>query len=146
LVSKFSNVGVVDITQTIARLLQVVGQMMFAIQVTAWVSTLAGLGVLFSISRQQLRARLRDLSLMRLLGAGPSASSWLITTEFTLLGLLAGCSGLFLGLLGSYGLALALFDGSWSVGMGSAFGQAFAIVLVTVATGYFSSRGKLEGV
>ena len=142
IVSRFSNVGVVDITQTITRLLQVVGQMMFAIQVTAWVSTLAGLGVLFSISRQQLRSRLRDLSLLKLLGAGPSASSWLITTEFTLLGLLAGCSGLLLGLGGSYGLALALFDGSWSMDLGGALWQATGIVVVTVATGYFSSRGS----
>ena len=143
LVAQFSNLGVVDITQTLERLLGIVGQMLFAIQVTSWVSTLAALGVLFSISRQQLRARLRDLALIRLLGALPQAARQLITLEFLFLGLLAGSVGLLCGLGGSLCLSWFLFDGSMVLNVPLAVVQVLGLVALTVLTGLLSSYRAL---
>jgi putative ABC transport system permease protein len=143
LVSAFPNIGVVDISQTIARLLEVVTQMLFALQVTSWVSILAGLGVLFSICRQQLRSRLRDLALIRLCGAQPRWTRSIVLIEFLCLGSLAGWIGLVCGCAASMALGWFLFDGALQVNLKTAVVQYGLIVLVTVLTGLLSSYRAL---
>lgn len=143
IVAHYPNIGVVDITQTITRLLEVIHQMFFAIQVTSWVSILAALGVLFSISRQQLRFRLRDLTLLRLLGAQPHTARSLVLVEFFTLGLLASFSGLCCGLGASQIFGQLLFDGSHGLSWNTALWQGALIVFVAVFTGLVSSYKAL---
>jgi putative ABC transport system permease protein len=142
--SRFSNIGVVDITQTLDRLLTTLDRMMFAIQITSLLSSLAGLGVLFSISRQQMSGRLRDLFLLRHLGATPSTNRKIVLGEFFLLGLLAGMFGLLMGLGGGWTLGHFLFDGGVDPDLSGATFHLLAIVGTTLVTGALAS-GKALG-
>jgi len=140
IVAQFPNIGVVDITQTLERLLSTLSRMMFAIQITSLVSSLAGLGVLFSISRQQVSERIRDMSLLSLLGSSPSTSKKILLGEFFILGAFAGFFGLLMGLGGGYLIGHFLFDGGIDPDFGGAGIHLLAITLTTLLTGFISSR------
>jgi putative ABC transport system permease protein len=144
IVKTFPNIGVVDITQTLNRLLQVVNQMLFAIQVTAWVSLIAGFGVLFSIARQQLRARMKDLVLVSLLGAKSSSLRSMLLIEFSLLGFWAGGCGLVCGTMGSSAFSWFLFEGSLIPNISTSLLQWLGIILLTTITGLMSSWQSLS--
>ena len=144
IVSRFPNIGVVDITQTLERLLSTLSRMMFAIQVTSLLSSLAGLGVLFSISREQVSGRIRDLSLLRMVGANPSTTRNILLGEFLTLGALAGLFGLMMGLGGGYLLGFFLFDGGVDPDLKGAALHLSAITATTVITGALASRKALS--
>ena len=97
------------------KILEIVAQMTWALQVMAGLSILAGLVVLYSLAREKARRQKRELNLLKILGASFADLKAQVRIEFGLLSLSASCLGIFLSLGTSYLLAEKVFDRVWSL-------------------------------
>jgi putative ABC transport system permease protein len=114
LVGLFPNVSVIDVSTVTQRVLQLFGQMSWALRVIAVFSVFTGMVVLFSIARYQAQSRKTEVQLLKLLGGTPrliNSTQWL---EFGGLGLFAACSGVLLSQALSWSVSYFLFDSIWN--------------------------------
>jgi putative ABC transport system permease protein len=115
LVRKFPTISILDVERTGRKILEIVAQMTWALQVMAGLSILAGLVVLYSLAREKARRQKRELNLLKILGASFADLKAQVRIEFGLLSLSASCLGIFLSLGTSYLLAEKVFDRVWSL-------------------------------
>src|SRR5690606_30484938 len=113
IVTDLPNVSVINVTQIVARLLDITGQISWAIRVMAYLSIFAGLVVLFSIARYEVKSRYWEINLLKILGANFRDVKTIVQIEFGILGLCAAATGVVLSLLMSWTLSWILFDSLW---------------------------------
>ena len=109
LVSTFPNVSVVDLTQILRTVDDVLGKVSFVIQFMALFSILTGLLVLLSsviISKYQ---RIKESVLLRTIGASRKQILRINALEYFLLGGLAALTGILLSVAASWALAVFQF-------------------------------------
>lgn len=113
IVSDLPNISIINVTQIVARILDITDQISWAIRVMAWLSILAGLVVLFSIARYEVKSRFWEINLLKVLGAGFADVRRIIQIEFGILGFIAATAGVLLSLMLSWGISWFLFDSLW---------------------------------
>jgi putative ABC transport system permease protein len=113
MVKRFANVSAVDVTAVVERLVQVFSQMGQAVTWMAWVALVSGFGVLFSIARHQARTRVREVQVLKALGAGSALVRSLMLGESFVIAFAAATLGIGLSLMLSYGISVLIFDGVW---------------------------------
>lgn len=118
LVEELPNVSVVDVSRVVEKLMGINEQIGLALTTMAYLSMIIGLLVLFAIISLQSQTQMRDMSLLKLLGAKNSYVSFSFVTQFLLLSFLAGLFGLALSLSVSASLSIFIFDTQFQLSVG----------------------------
>ena len=114
LVQKFPTISILDVERTGKKILKVVGQMTWALQVMAILSIIVGLIILHTISREKARRQRQEINLQKILGASFSDLKNLVRLEFGALGLFSAVLGIALSSGSSFVLSHYIFDRVWS--------------------------------
>ena len=144
LVDKFSNISIIDITQTIKRLLGLIDQMTSAINFMALLSALASIGVIFSITRHQTQLRQKDFNLFKVLGASLSDILKMVFVEFSLLGFSAAICGVLISISASYALAYVVFDRAWAMNWTYPILVISLTVILSTSIAWLATRKTLQ--
>ncbi len=138
-VNALPNISIINVGQIVARILDITDQISWAIKVMAYLSIFAGLVVLFSIARYEVKSRFWEINLLKILGANFADVRSIIQIEFGILGFFAAFTGVAMSLLMSFGISYFVFDSIWRLSWGlSAFSivaiSALSVVTALVAT------------
>ncbi|WP_417597144.1 ABC transporter permease [Oceanospirillum sp.] len=115
LVKAFPAVSLLDISQILAQVRQILVQVTLAIEVMLGFTLLSGLVLLLAAVKNSLDERLREGALYRTLGASGAMIRSIQRYEFVLLGVVAGLLALMGSELTAYLLYLNLFDLDYSL-------------------------------
>ena len=144
IVLAFPNISVINVTQIIARVLDITNQISWAITVMAWLSILAGLVVLFSIARYEVKSRFWEINLLKILGANFRDVKSMIEIEFGILGFAAALTGVVLSLAMSYSISWFVFDSLWRFSAGITTFSVLAITALSVVTALLATMSVLR--
>lgn len=144
IVTELPNVSVINVTQIVARLLEITDQISWAIRVMAYLSIFAGLVVLFSIARYEVKSRFWEINLLKILGANFRDVKGMVQIEFGILGFFAALSGVVLSLAMSWTISWVVFDNLWSFSAGLTGFSILAISALSVFTALVATRGVLR--
>lgn len=138
------NVSVIDVGLILSTIDDILGKISFVIRFMALFSILTGLLVLISsviLSRFQ---RIRESILLRTMGASQRQILIINSLEYFFLGSLASLSGIFLAILGSWGLAFYSFDTTFVPDLLPIILVYASITGLTLLIGWANSRGILS--
>ncbi len=143
-VAQFPNISMIDISQVIAKLLNLFLQMGYALKLMAYLSLFAGFIVIFSIANHQSQARKTETQLLKILGADFIDVQSIALLEFTLIGFLASSLGAIFSLAMSFALARFVFDGLWVLSLKVPVFSVLGITFVCAMTTFFATRSVLQ--
>ncbi len=138
------NISVINVTQIVARVLDITDQISWAITVMAWLSILAGLVVLFSIARYEMKSRFWEINLLKILGANFGDVKSIVQIEFGILGFFAALTGVILSLAMSYSISWFVFDNLWRFSAGITTLSILVITAMSVATALLATLSVLR--
>jgi len=144
LVGAFPTISILDVERTGRTILSIVRQMTWALQLMAVLSILAGLTILFSISREKAHKLRWELNLQKVLGASFSDLRNQVRLEFGILGLFASLVGASLSALVSFVFAEIIFDRVWSFHLGLPIFITLAVVTLSIITAEFAAKKTLN--
>ncbi|MDH4045868.1 MAG: FtsX-like permease family protein [Gemmatimonadota bacterium] len=143
-VERFANVAVVDLTLFQQTLDDVIGKVTLAIRFMALFSVASGILILVGALATSRRQRLREVTLLRTLGARSPEIRTVLLTEYASLGLLAGITGTLLSTLGGWAAAAFVFEVPFRLPLGALAifwgGSALLTTVIGAATGRELSR------
>ncbi len=144
IVEAFSNVSVIDLTQILKSVDDILSKVSFVIQFMALFSILTGLLVLISsvvISKYQ---RIKESVLLRTIGANRRQILSINAFEYFMIGTLATLTGIILSAIGTWLLAKFSFGIAFSPSLLPPFLLFLSITSLTVLIGLFNSRDVLN--
>jgi putative ABC transport system permease protein len=144
IVNTLPNISIINVQQIVARILDITDQISWAIRVMAYLSIFAGLVVLFSIARYEVKSRFWEINLLKILGANFADVKSIVEIEFGILGFFAALSGVSLSLAMSYGISYFIFDGLWSFSPGVTAFTILAISALSVLTALVATLSVLK--
>ncbi len=144
LVREFPTVSILDVERTGAKILQVVGQMTWSLQLMATLSVFAGLVILFCVVREKSRSQSWEINLQKILGSTSKQIRGQIWFEFGILGGSAAIIGTLLSLLTSYLLAVEVFDRVWSFRWDLPLIVVMVVVGLSILTADLAARKVLQ--
>ncbi len=144
LVGKFPSISILDVERTGQGILSVVKQMTWALQVMAALSILAGLIILFCVSREKAYKQRQELNLQKVLGASFNHLRNQVRLEFGMLGLAASIVGASLSTLVSYVFSEVIFDRVWSFYWPLPVGITVIVVTLSILTAEIATRKTLR--
>lgn len=144
IVTTLPNISVINVTQIVARILDITDQISWAIRVMAWFSILAGLVVLFSIARYEVKSRFWEINLLKILGANFHDVKRIVQIEFGILGFFAALSGVVLSLVLSWSLSWFFFDSLWLFSPEVTGFSILAITALSVLTALVATHSVLK--
>ena len=144
IVSKFPNISLLDVSRVSDRLLSLSSQMILALKLMTVLCVLAGFAVFYSICVGQAQARVRDISLLKALGASFRQIQFLFFYQYGLLSFLACFFGLLISFAVSYVLSVLLFHSSWAFSPWLPMGYFAGGVLLSLIVVYVSTRTVLN--
>ncbi len=107
-------------------------------------SIITGWIVLISAVRSSKNQRLREIVLLRTIGANSRQILSITAIEYLFLGMLSAAAGMVMALAGSWALAVYSFETSFTPQVLPALLLFGAVTLIVVITGMLSSRGVLN--
>ena len=143
IVRRFPNVSIVDVTQSVQRMLGIIAQMATAITVMAWLSLIAGAAVLFSIANHQAQKRRKDTALLKVFGAPFPEIQRVTFVEFLALGFSASLFGGVVSLGASWAITVFVFDSDWRLIWRIPVFAGLAVTTLCVVTGWLATRQSL---
>jgi putative ABC transport system permease protein len=143
-VGGFPNVSVIDLRLILSVLDEVLGKVGFVIRFMAGFSMLTGVLVLISSVLISQFQRIREMVLLRTLGAIRRQVRTILVLEYFFLGSLAAVVGILLSLGFGWALAEFLFDGPLTVHWLPLLGIFVFVCGATVGIGLVGSRGVLN--
>lgn len=118
-VAAWPNVSVIDVREVIATIQRIVSMAALGIRIVGTVALVCGLTILVGAVAMTKFQRLREVALLKTLGATSRTIMALLAIEYAALGLIAGLVGA-LGALGlSYALAVYVLDVPWQLAPGT---------------------------
>lgn len=113
IVRTMPNISLIDVDRVVQKLVVLIEQMGWALQVMSAFCILVGMTVLLALANDQIRSREWDIGLLKALGTRYPVIMQTFILQFTLIAFTAAISGGALSLIGSYIFSYFLFDGSW---------------------------------
>jgi putative ABC transport system permease protein len=144
IVREFPNISIVDVRQSVKRILVVVDQMATAITTMAWLSLLAGAAVLYSIANHQAQRRRKETALLKIFGASFAKVQTATLSEFVTLGFLASAFGGLISILVSWIIAKVIFDSWWQLEWHIPLYAGAAVTFICTLTGWLATRSSLN--
>ena len=143
LYAAYPTVTVINVAQALETIRGVVIQIIYVVQFLAAFSIFAGVVILASSIAGTKYRRIREVVVLKTLGATRSRIATIFSIEFAILGLVAGVVGIFFANVVDAGLLRALgvprvIEWGWS------FGGLIATAVLTVATGWVASHRILS--
>jgi putative ABC transport system permease protein len=143
-VGQFPNVSVIDLRLILSVLDEVLGKVGFVIRFMAGFSMLTGVLVLIASVLISQFQRIREMVLLRTLGAIRRQVRIILILEYFFLGSLAAAVGILLSLGFGWALAEFVFDGPLTVHWLPLVGIFVFVCGATVGIGLVGSRGVLN--
>ncbi|MBL7816302.1 MAG: ABC transporter permease [Saprospiraceae bacterium] len=140
MVKNFPNVSIVELTQILKTVDDVLSKISFAIRFMALFSILTGLMVLISSVYLSKYQRVRESVLLRTIGASRSTILTINSLEYLWLGTLATLSGVGMSLLAGYGLAKFVFKVPFNIDWLTLLATPLSITALIVFIGLLSTR------
>ncbi len=140
-VAKFPNVSVIDLTLVLQTLDAVVTKAGMAIRFMALFTVLTGLVVLAGAVVTGRWQRVREVVILRTLGASRRQIRQTLLAEYTVLGILGAATGVFLAVAAAWAIARFAFRAGFSVSVPTLAVAFVTVTAVTVVVGLLSSRG-----
>ena len=144
LVREFPNISMVDVTVMIKKAVEITGQLSWALKVMALLAVLAGLIVVYSISRHNAQSRQQEVNLLKILGAVFQDIQIILLLEFAMLGFVAALVGTALSILISMLFAYLIFESLWSIDWFTATYTISLVTLLSMLTAYFGAKKTLS--
>ena len=110
---KFPNISALDISRLTKKIMSLAQNVSSALKMMTLLCLLAAFAVLYSIISHQVHSRVRDIGLLKILGARFKDIKKLFLCQFGLIALAAHLTGLIGSLAGSYALSAWLFEMAW---------------------------------
>jgi putative ABC transport system permease protein len=132
LVTRFPNVSVIDVREVLRTVETVLSNVTIAISVVGGVSLLCGLLILIGAVAMTKFQRLREVALLKTLGASSRVIATLLAIEYGLLGVLAGTVGAVAAWGLSYVISRRVLDIAWQPAPAT---SAIAIVFTAALVG-----------
>lgn len=144
LAQSFSNISIVDVKASVARILSISEQVALAITAMAMLCLVAGMGVLTAITLQQSRARSYETAILKVLGASFREVYVRVLGEAAIVAFFAAATGLAISFGIAWVLSVFLFDGAWVFAAKAAVIPALLIVALTIFITMATSRMALR--
>lgn len=144
IVGAVPNASIINVQQVVGRILDITNQISWAIRVMAYLSILAGLVVLFSIARYEVKSRFWDINLLKILGANFGDVKGMVQLEFGILGFCAAFTGVVLSFAMSYSLSWYIFDHLWQFDGLLTLGSILAITGMSLLTALAATLSVLR--
>lgn len=143
-VRNFPNVSVIDLGLILKVVEDLLSQIEFVIRFMASFSMATGWVVLIAAVLTSKSQRLKEIVLLRTLGASKRQIAIITIVEYTFLGVFAAGAGLLLALSASWALSMFVFEAAFTLPVLPLFLIFLTICLVIVITGVLSSRKTLN--
>ncbi|WP_439605868.1 ABC transporter permease [Hydrogenophaga sp.] len=144
LVRQFPNITNVDMSQTIAQVQRVLGQVISAVEFLFAFTLAAGLVVLLSAITATRGEREREFAILRAVGAGSGLLRQVQRIELLGVGLLAGFLASVVAVVVGWALARFVFEFSWTASPWVPLGGAIAGALLALMAGWWGLRSVLR--
>lgn len=144
LVQKFSNVSILDVNRTVTRVMGILQQMSWSLELMSALALFAGFVVLFSIASHQAATRRWDINMMKILGAGFADLQKFILLEFAFLGFIGALLGIILSFAVSFVMSKYIFDGVWTFTVKWPLITLFMVTTLSFLTSWFATRRVLR--
>ncbi len=144
LVRQFPNITNVDMSQTIAQVQRVLGQVIAAVEFLFACALAAGLGVLRAAVTATRGEREREFAILRAVGAGSGLLRQVQRIELLGVGLLAGFLASVVAVAVGWALAKYAFQFSWTASPWVPLGGALAGALLALMAGWWGLRSVLR--
>lgn len=141
---RFPNVSVIDLRLIIQTLDTVLGKIALMIRFMAGFTMVTGWIVLIAAIRNSKNQRLRELVLLRTIGAGSGKLLVITLAEYLFLGMAGAAAGMLIALAGSQALAVLMFDTVFLPPPGPSLLLFAVITGAVVITGLLNSRKALR--
>jgi putative ABC transport system permease protein len=144
LVKAFPNISVVDLTQILKTVDEVLSKISFVIQFMALFSILTGIMVLISSVYLSKFQRIKESVLLRTLGASSRKILTINSLEYLWLGILATLTGVLLSVIAAWGLAKFSFKIPFEINWLPVFFTPLSITALVFIIGLFNSRRIIQ--
>lgn len=141
LVASFPNVSLIDLRLVLSTVKEFFDKVGSIVRILALFSLAAGVVVLAGMVLATRFVRQREYALMRTLGASSRFIAGITLIEYGYVGIFSVAAGAGLSLAAGYALAVLFFDFQFSFRLAELVTVASSVVLLTVAVGWFNSRG-----
>ncbi len=135
IVDRFSNISVIDVTQTAQTILGVTDRLSLSVKFMAWLAIAAGLLSIFSISRHEAFKNRNQINLLKVLGTDFRNLGLITLLESGFIGFSAGITALCLSVGVSFGISWYFFDSLWTLDVSTLFLILCLSTLTCMATG-----------
>ncbi|KIO76114.1 ABC transporter permease [Pedobacter lusitanus] len=142
-VRSFPNISVIDLGLVLQVLDTLLSKISFVIRFMASFSIVTGWIVLISAVRSSKNQRLREIVLLRTIGANGKQILSITAIEYLFLGLIAAVAGVLIAMTGSWIMAVYLFGTDFTPSFFPVLLLFSSVILIVVITGMLSSRGVL---
>ena len=144
LVRQFPNITNVDMSQTIAQVQRVLGQVISAVEFLFAFTLAAGLVVLLAAITATRGEREREFAILRAVGAGSKLLRQVQRIELLGVGLLAGFLASAVAVAVGWALARYVFQFSWTASPWVPLGGAVAGAVLALVAGWWGLRSVLR--
>lgn len=144
IVRNFPNVSIIDVSQTIARIAALAGQITQLVLFMAGSVLLSGLLVLFVLVRREAQQRSRDVALLKSLGADFKTVRRAAALEFVAQGLMAAVFAIALSFVLASILAHVLFERQAVLDVWTPLALIILLPLTTAGVGVLASASALR--
>lgn len=144
LVRQFPNITNVDMSQTIAQVQRVLGQVISAVEFLFAFTLAAGLVVLMAAITATRGEREREFAILRAVGAGSKLLRQVQRIELLGVGLLAGFLASVVAVAVGWALARFVFEFAWTASPWVPLGGALAGALLALLAGWWGLRSVLR--
>lgn len=143
-VRAFPNVSVIDMGLLLKVLDELLGKISFVIRFMASFSMITGWIVLISAVRSSKNQRLKEIVLLRTIGAKGAQILTITAIEYLFLGVLSAAAGILMAMAGSWALAVFSFGSVFTPPMMPVLILFTGVTALVVITGMLGSRGALS--
>jgi putative ABC transport system permease protein len=143
-VRTFPNISVIDLGQVLLVLDELLDKISFVIRFMASFSMITGWIVLVSAVRSSKNQRLREIVLLRTIGAKGRQILAITAIEYLFLGLFSAAAGMIIAISGSWALAVFSFGTAFQLPVVPTLILFVSVTLIVVITGMLSSTNILR--
>ena len=137
---KFTNISVIDLSLIVKTVQNMLDKASLAVKLMAGFSILVGLVILISSLHLSQLQRLKDNTLLKVLGSSRKQVMSIMFSEFSFLALLGANAGVILAYIGNFALSEFVFENHLPINWTVLFTANGTLMFLTLSIGFIISR------